>query len=104
MSARSPGPAPACQPPPALAAILAAAPPRLAAADPFAERSTYKDNLFDRAMIWYFSSVMSKQLGGEGRGRVHAEGERPVALRRSSSTRKPAVAPSPDSCGGNRDK
>ncbi len=37
-----------------------------AAADPFAERSTYKDNLFDRAMIWYFSSVMSKQLGGEG--------------------------------------
>ena len=37
----------------------AVAPPK----DPFAEKTEYKDNLFDRAMIWYFSSVMSKQLG-----------------------------------------
>jgi hypothetical protein len=33
-------------------------------ADPFAEKTVYKDNLFDRAMIYYFSAVMSKQLGG----------------------------------------
>lgn len=32
--------------------------------DPFAERTVYKDNLFDRAMIYYFSKVMSDQLGG----------------------------------------
>ena len=43
----------------------------------------YKDNLFDRAMIYYFSKVMSDQLGGEraiivGRdcvvGTVHVHG------------------------------
>lgn len=51
-------------------------PPHRAAADPFAERSTYKDNLFDRAMIWYFSSVMSKQLGGEGPGSAQLQPHR----------------------------
>jgi hypothetical protein len=39
--------------------------------DPFAEKTVYKDNIFDRAMLWYFSSVMSKQLDSE---RGHREG------------------------------
>ncbi|EFN57026.1 hypothetical protein CHLNCDRAFT_57404 [Chlorella variabilis] len=45
-----------------------AARPRAAASappDPFAERTVYRDNVLDRAMIYYFSSVMSKQLGGK---------------------------------------
>jgi hypothetical protein len=33
--------------------------------DPFAEKTVYKDNIFDRAMLWYFSSVMSNQLDSE---------------------------------------
>lgn len=33
--------------------------------DPFATKETYYDGLFSRAMIWYFSKVMSEQLGGK---------------------------------------
>jgi hypothetical protein len=39
-------------------------PPAAPPVDPFAEKTVYKDNLFDKAMIYYFSNVMSKQLGG----------------------------------------
>lgn len=46
-------------------------PPADPSKDPFAKKTVYKDNVFDRAMIWYFSSVMSKQLGGE-RGRARS--------------------------------
>ena len=34
-------------------------------ADPFANKEVYKDNIFDRFMINYFSRTMSNELGGE---------------------------------------
>ena len=33
--------------------------------DPFATREVYQDGWFAKLMIWYFSKVMSQQLGGE---------------------------------------
>lgn len=65
-----------------------------------AERTVYKDNLFDRAMIYYFSKVMSDQLGGESWGaRVYRRADDTWQPRLRESGHGPRLAAAlPNAC------